>query len=207
VDEGQPEYEIIFERRTRPDIDLDTLAQSAILPKIQEAMSFVLGLKNASLDDPVAKMSDEALDRLRNPPQTPLRIESPGIRHSISTYLALEHASQDAYHRIYRSTLRNFPGAAALDDIQSFRNVEKIIATYTGVESLEHDMCPNSCLAFTGPFAPLIVCPICSSSHWDQARLHASNGHEKVATKKFVTIPLGPQLQALYRNPESACDM
>ncbi|KAJ8579853.1 hypothetical protein M405DRAFT_718263, partial [Rhizopogon salebrosus TDB-379] len=189
------------------DIDLDTLAQSAILPKIQEAMSFVLGLKNASVDDPVAKMSDEALDRLRNPPQTPLRIESPGIRHSISTYLALEHASQDAYHQIYRSTLRNFPGAAALDDIQSFRNVEKIIATYTGVESLEHDMCPNSCLAFTGPFAPLTVCPICSSSRWDQARLHASNGHEKVAAKKFVTIPLGPQLQALYRNPESACNM
>jgi hypothetical protein len=179
----------------------------AVLPKIQETMEFILALKNATLEDPVAGMSDEALERLRNPPQVTLEINNPGIRHSISTYLALEHASQDAYNRMRRSTMRNFAGAAAVDDVQSFYNVEKLISTYTGVESIEHDMCSKSCLAFTGPYSNLNRCPMCDTSRWNEARLQASNGRTRVAAQKFVTIPLGPQLQALYRHPDSARDM
>ncbi|KAJ8589580.1 hypothetical protein M405DRAFT_899515, partial [Rhizopogon salebrosus TDB-379] len=189
------------------NINIEALAQMAVLPKIQETMEFILALKNATLEDPVARMSDEALERLRNPPQVTLEINNPGIRHSISTYLALEHASQDAYNRMRRSTMRNFAGAAAVDDVQSFYNVEKLISTYTGVESIEHDMCSKSCLAFTGPYSNLDHCPMCDTSRWNEARLQASNGRTRVAAQKFVTIPLGPQLQALYRHPDSARDM
>jgi hypothetical protein len=48
---------------------------------------------------------------------------------------------------------------------------------------------------------------MCGSSRWDQVRLHATNGRIKAAAKKFTTIPIGPQLQARYRNPQSAQDM
>jgi hypothetical protein len=168
-------------------------------------MEFILLLKNASLDDPISKLSDDALDRLRNPPRGPIDIDQPGIRHSISMYLALEHASQDAYNRIQRSTIRNF--AQGNEDILSFYSVEKLISKYTGVESIDHDMCPNTCLAYTGPYAHLDSCPICNASRWDQARLHSTNGRVKVAAQKFSTIPLGPQLQSLYRHPDSARNM
>jgi hypothetical protein len=170
-------------------------------------MEFVLALKNASLDDPLAKLSDDALDRLRNPPQGPIIIDSPGVRQSISMYLALEQGSQEAYNRMRRATMRNFEGANGAEEILSFYNVEKLIRQHTGVESIEHDMCPESCLAFTGPFAHLEGCPMCGSSRWDQAKLRASSGRTKVAAQTFVTIPLGPQLQALYRDPESARHM
>ncbi|KAG2749072.1 hypothetical protein P692DRAFT_20780095, partial [Suillus brevipes Sb2] len=203
----EPDHDIRFERRNRPIIDLEALAQSATMLKMQETMAFVLALKNASLEDEVVRMSDEAVARLRNPPRVLLEINNPGIRHSISMYLALEHASQEAYNRMRRSTMRNFAGAPSVDNVQSFYNVERLISTYTGVESIEHDMCSNSCLAFTGPYSALDDCPICGTSRWNQARLQASNGRTRVATQKFTTIPLGPQLQALYRHPDSARNM
>ncbi|KAG1853960.1 hypothetical protein F4604DRAFT_1512496, partial [Suillus subluteus] len=167
------------------------------LQKMKETMEFVLALKNASLDDPLAKLSDDALHRLRNPPQEPIIINSPGVRQSISMYLALEHGSQEVYNRMRRAKMRNFEGANGVDEILSFYNVEKLISQHIGVESIEHDMCPESCLAFTGSFAHLESCPMCGSSRWDQAKLRASSGKIKVAAQTFVTIPLGPQLQAL----------
>ncbi|KAG1905036.1 uncharacterized protein F5891DRAFT_922501, partial [Suillus fuscotomentosus] len=127
------------------------------LQKMKDSMEFVLALKNASLDDPLAKLSDDVLDRLRNPPQGPIIIDSPGVRQSISMYLALEHGSQEA------ATMRNFEGANGTEEILSFYNVEKLIHQHTGVESIDHDMCPESCLAFTSPFAHLESCPMCSS--------------------------------------------
>ncbi|KAG1824881.1 uncharacterized protein BJ212DRAFT_1476169 [Suillus subaureus] len=170
-------------------------------------MEFVLAVRNASLDDPIAKLSDDALEWLRNPPHGPIVINSPGVHQSISMYLALEHASQDAYNCIRRATARNFGGADGVDNLLSFYNVKKLITQYTGVESIEHDMCPKSCLAFTGPYADLDQCPLCTMSRWDQAKLQASNGHNKVAAQKFITIPLGPQLQSLYRDSENAHNM
>ncbi|KIK74751.1 hypothetical protein PAXRUDRAFT_174743 [Paxillus rubicundulus Ve08.2h10] len=67
-------------------------------------------------------------------------------------------------------------------------------------------MCLESCVGFTGPFTNLKTCPFssCGASHWDPGHLRASNGHVKVTAKKFTTIPLGPQLQAQYGDPQSA---
>ncbi|KAG2028960.1 hypothetical protein BDR03DRAFT_882217 [Suillus americanus] len=191
----------------RPDIDLEALAQSAVLPKIKEAMEFVLSLRRASLMDLLAQIYTDVLVRLHDPPRAPIDIDHPGIWHSISMYLALEHASQDAYNRIHRSTLRNFTGAEGADKILSFHAVEKLISQYTGVEVIEHNMCSQSCLAFMGPFMDLKNCPMCGTHQWDQAKLHASNGHIKVVSQKFATITLGPQLQVLYYHPDSACNM
>ncbi|KAG1735427.1 hypothetical protein EDB19DRAFT_1910689 [Suillus lakei] len=97
-DHELPPIELILARRPRPNIDVDNLAQRAVLQKMKDSMEFVLALKNTSLDDPLAKLSNDALDRLRNPPQGPIIIDSPGVRQSISMYLALEHGSQEAYN-------------------------------------------------------------------------------------------------------------
>ena len=101
----------------------------------------------------------------------------------------------------------NFAESPGSADILSFHAVEKKIAQYTGVEYVEHDMCPDSCAAFSGPFADLEHCPVCDTSRWDLNQLQASNGRVKVAAKQFTTIPIGPQLQVQYRNPQSARDM
>ncbi|KAG1720844.1 hypothetical protein EDB19DRAFT_1646843 [Suillus lakei] len=163
-------------------------------------MEFILALWSASLSDPVVKLDKEARSNLRNPPCEPLDITNPIIRHSISTYYALEHSSQSAYEHIHSSTACTFPDT---DEMPSFYRIEHMIAEYTGVESITHNMCPDTCIAFTGPFADLDRCPVCDKHQYDQIKLQASRGHNKVA-RKFHTIPAGPQLQALYRDRDSA---
>src|SRR6266702_576407 len=73
-----------------------------------------------------------------------------------------------------------------------------------GIESIVHHMCINSCIVYTGPFSELDSCPMCSEARYDQFCLEASSGAEKIPWQEFHTIPIGPQLQALYRDPESA---
>ena len=122
-------------------------------------------------------------------------------------YLALEHASQNAYEQFRHSIQLNISESPTCANILSFHAVEKKITEYTGVEYVEHDMCSDSCVAFTGPFANLEHCPICRTSHLDLNCLRASNGRVKVAAKRFTTIPIGPQLQVQYCDPQSAQDM
>ncbi|KAG2745631.1 hypothetical protein P692DRAFT_20741214 [Suillus brevipes Sb2] len=199
---NEPQYQYVLQRQPQPNIDVDAMAELAKLPKIKETMEYILALKNATLEDPMAKLGDDALERLRNPPQGPITIDSPGIRHSISMYLALEHASQEAYDRIMRSTRRNFTEADGIDDLLSFYRVERLIAEYTGVESIKHDMCLNSCLAFTGPFADLDNCPMCGTSRWDPAKLRASNGRTKIAAQTSASSNRG-RIELRPRNSRS----
>ncbi|KAG1822726.1 uncharacterized protein BJ212DRAFT_1263995 [Suillus subaureus] len=163
-------------------------------------MEFILALQSALLGDPVAKLDEEARSNLRNPPHEPLDITNPIICHLISTYYALEHSSQSTYKCIHSSTACTFPGT---DEMPSFYRIERMIAEYTGVESITHDMCLTHVLLITGPFADLDHCPVCNKHWYDQIKLQASRGHNKVAWK-FHTIPAGPQLQALYHDHNSA---
>ncbi|KAG1727415.1 hypothetical protein EDB19DRAFT_1643055, partial [Suillus lakei] len=60
--------------------------------------------------------------------------------------------------------------------VPSYHNIERLIAEYTGVESIEHDMCPDTCVTFTGPFAELKNCPICDADRYDPIKLRTSGG-------------------------------
>lgn len=171
-----------LDQRARIDVDVDALEHVAVLPKQKDAIMFIRALQRASLDDPCAKLNDAALQRLRHPLQEPLHIEEPAIRHGIISYFALEHSTNKAYERIRNSAARNFEGAA---EIPSHARIERLIAEYTGIESIEHDMCPDTCVAFTGPFAELMNCPICGTERYDPIKLRASGGRTCVARQKF----------------------
>ncbi|KIM71551.1 hypothetical protein PILCRDRAFT_804895 [Piloderma croceum F 1598] len=56
-------------------------------------------------------------------------------------------------------------------------------------------MCINSCLAFTGPFSELSECPTCNEARFDSLT--------ELPRQKFHTIPIGPQLQALWRSAQN----
>jgi hypothetical protein len=77
----------------------------------------------------------------------------------------------------------------------------------SGIESIADDMCAEGCTAFTGDYALLDRCPHCHSYHYDQIKYEASNGKVKSPVKVFHTVPIGPQLQTLYRDPAAATNM
>ena len=124
-------------------------------------MHFVHALSNASTSDPCAKLNLDAFTCLHHPPAVLLQIEDSAIQNSISTYLAFENASQAVYESVTCSLKYNFPN---IRHILSFYQVKKLISMLTGVDSILHNMCPNTCLAFTGPFSDLDECPLYQAS-------------------------------------------
>lgn len=60
-------------------------------------------------------------------------------------------------------------------------------------------------MAYTGPFADLETCPYCSEPRYDPITFVSTQ--RKVSRQKFYTLPLGPQIQALWSSPESAENM
>jgi hypothetical protein len=67
------------------------------------------------------------------------------------------------------------------------------------------DMCSKSCVAFTGPFSKLLMCPECSSEWYETVT--QGNKCITVPHKQALTIPVGPQIQAQYRSCEGAWNM
>ena len=62
-------------------------------------------------------------------------------------------------------------------------------------------MCVNSCLGFTGPYSNLDCCPKCGESRYNEKELTESEGRRKVPRQVFTTFPIGPQIQARWKNP------
>lgn len=98
----------------RVPVNLDELADLAILPNMTTTMQFILALQSALLDDPVAKLNEDAKQDLCNPPHEPPDIIDPVVCHAIRIYYALEHSSQIAYQHIRASTMQTYPDAEAM---------------------------------------------------------------------------------------------
>jgi hypothetical protein len=79
------------------------------------------------------------------------------------------------------------------DRVPSYEQTKWCITEITRVVPIMDHMCPNSCIAFTGPFAGLEICPECGESHYNSLGATRQELH---------TMPLGPQLQALFRDPK-----
>ncbi|TFK58978.1 hypothetical protein BDN72DRAFT_781368 [Pluteus cervinus] len=151
-----------------------------------------------------AKISDDIKDpdvhhALKNPCKEPIDIDS-SLLLSLQLFNAMYDCSGRAYERV-RAVL-NSTGQGP--EIISHHLVKKAVLELTGVTYIKTDMCPNSCYAFTGPWADLDECPKCKTSRWDPLK---SQGDVKVPARQFTSIPIGPVLQALYRSPTTAKHM
>ena len=162
-------------------------------------MSFIQTIRDASLDDGIG-LTGEALEQLRNPPKATLHIDDRYTELTLSMFIALEHSSESTYEKIRRSIEQCFPDAK----LPSFHQIKRILADLSGVTSVVKDMCINSCAAYVGPFADLDSCPECSEPRYDQVKFNRSNGRVKHPRAVFHTIPIAPQLQSLWRHPDSA---
>ena len=83
----------------------------------------------------------------------------------------------------------------------SYDQVKRQLQWLSGVVPIEYDMCPNTCIAYTGPRAPLESCPRsgCNTSRYLPGT--------RTARRRFSTIPIGPVIQAFYASPETAKHM
>jgi len=122
------------------------------------------------------------------------------MRMAIELYLG--NPSQATYETNRSILLRHLADV----NIPTHYRTSRMVVELTGIDPMVHHMCVNSCVAYTGPFLELDNCPICSEPRYDQFRLQSTAGKEKIPRQEFHTIPIGPQLQALYQEPGSATD-
>jgi hypothetical protein len=172
--------------------DADNLEPTtSSIEDLQIALDFIQAVKNASLDN--GDLDDETLERLRDPSTEPLDISDPAHRYSLDNFLATTNASEETYNAICDAYIRRHPE----NELLSHAAIKKKVAEWSGVVPIRSQMCPKTCMAYTGPFSEHDNCRFCGLSRYDV------NGVARV----FHTIPLGPQLQALFRNAKSAKDM
>ena len=168
-------------------------------PKIRElkiAQQFIESLQNATLDN--SKLDDWVCERLRTPPTSTVDdMLDPILRLSIDIYLAVGNASQETYNSVRNALIRYNPA----EPILSYDIVKRRITEISGVTPIQEDMCVNTCIAFTGPFGELDTCPECAEPRYD---VQKSRANKKVGRRQFYTLPIAPQLQALWHAPESA---
>ncbi|EGN99383.1 hypothetical protein SERLA73DRAFT_54787, partial [Serpula lacrymans var. lacrymans S7.3] len=97
---------------------------------------------------------------LHNPPQHILSLDNPYTRYALDLFLMTTNASEETYNKArdayYRLHLEH------CDRIMSFYQVKQYVTEASGVDSITNDMCLNSCLEYTGPFAKFEVCPMCN---------------------------------------------
>ena len=148
------------------DIEDLWLQDTIHLGDLKTAAEFVTALQCATLDDPTLGMSDEALHRLRN-----LLHNQPAVVSDKYTCLAINEYLVNPLDMTYEANRKNILRCFPEADLPSYYKVKRLVADLTGVESVVHHMCVNSCIAYTGPFLDLQVCPICSQPRYDQFRL------------------------------------
>jgi hypothetical protein len=165
-----------------------------VIDDISISLKFIEHVKNSSLRD---YLDQDAIDRLRNPPEEELTLDDPDHRYSIEVFLAVTTASEATYNAIRLATLSRYPDSGML----TYYKVKRLVSELSGVVPILTDMCINSCIGYTGPFAELTNCPMCGQGRYETETV------PHVPRKQFHTIPIGPQLQALWRNPEGADGM
>ncbi|KAL1726288.1 hypothetical protein EV714DRAFT_219579, partial [Schizophyllum commune] len=123
---------------------------------------------------------------------------------AVELFAATSTASEAVFEAARQAILRRFPDGVT---VPSHDATARLVQRLSGVVPVRHDMCPNSCIAYTGPFSAYTECPECRTSRYDPIRLAATDGAVEVPQQSFYTMPLGPQLQALYRHPDTAAAM
>ncbi len=184
------------------------------LDNLRECQDFIDFIKAASLGDGQCGMLADDIESLMEPATERLFDENttdPDFRLSLDCYLACSNASQDVYNKMRDAIKRRYPDS----EILSYDQISRRVRNLSGVVPIIHDMCVNSCMAYTGPFSPLQACRFCSAPRY-MSRKGKPIAPEDITDDgvsafiprlQFHTIPLGPQLQPLFRDPKSANNM
>ena len=166
-------------------------------PEFTRARAFISSIERATLD--TSGLSPDAVERLRNPPTQRFELDTGEYadRLSLDLFLATRNASQHVYNGV-RDAIQQYHANTRL---LSLAQIKSRLPLLTGIESIVTDMCPNSCHAYTGPFAHRDTCFYCKEPRYDEAR---SSNDKHIPRQQFHTIPIAPILQVLRQNPESA---
>ena len=137
-------------------------------------------------------MQPEDIKSIRDPGLV-LDLKDPSPLHrSLRNFINNSGSSRAHYDSICQIELLNNPSNAFM----SFDQVRRRLLWLSGVVPLEHDMCPNTCVAYTGPYEELVTCPHCPLSQYFP--------NTTTPWKHFTMVPIGPIIQSFYGSHDIA---
>jgi hypothetical protein len=188
-DDDIPNYE---DTRSR-----ESLPQST-LPMLLAAQKMIQSIKEACIEDDID--DEELLDSLRHPP-TETEPLNAITTLSFRIFMGLIGGSEAMYNSVRDALISHSPDL----EIHSYHVVRKKAQNITGITQVRTDMCPGSCLAYTGPFATLTECPTCGTPRYEDMSMPTD---PKKPRKQFYTIPLGCYVSVqAYALKERCCDL
>lgn len=167
------------------------------LKDLQISMEFVRLLREATLEGDF--ISKKLRHQMHNPIQGELKFtKSANKLLAIRLFRAVP--MRDKYEAVCEAVRPLSPNIR----LPSHYKVKRLVQKLTGVTSVATDMCVNSCLAYTGPYAEDESCAECGEPRYDQIKMKQTGGIKKDPRLQYHTIPIGPVIQAFWRSPTTA---
>jgi hypothetical protein len=139
----------------------DTQDVVSLIEDVAITQKFIYDLRKATLSNDT--LPEKMRYLLCNPIEAEPDLEDADLQLSIKLYMGAGGESEQVYNDTHSSILERHPD----NPILSFHKVKQIIEELTGIISIIHDMCVNSCLAYTGPFSDLLTCPYCNEPRYE----------------------------------------
>jgi len=161
------------------------------MDELKKTRQFICGLQGATLED--SNMQQTDIDQLRAADLGPcLDTEDRHFIKSLRGFLSSTGASQAMYNDWCDLLLDCYPD----DPFLSFDQMKRRVEQLSGIVPIYHNMCQDTCVGFTGPLIDCERCPVCGTDRY--------RPDTREPCRQFVTIPLGPVIQALYASPDTA---
>jgi hypothetical protein len=171
-----------------PNLNLEDLVESATLENIKISLNFIQELKTASLEN--GYLAPEVVSHLKNPPSGTIEL-TPDDQLFLELFISTHNSPQHVYMSVKNIIEHQYPESKLL----SLDKVKQLTVKITGISPITDHMCIKSCVAYTGPFKALDACSVC-----DEPRFDSQHWLRQV----FLTVPVGPLLQALRRSEDKA---
>ena len=131
------------------------LGLDSLIDDLKRTAQFIEGLQGATSEG--SNMRQEDIDRLHAAePDLRLDIMDEHFVKALRVFLSTTNASQTTYDSIRSALMECYPE----DPFLSFWQVKQRVKQLTGVVPSFYDMCPDTCVGFTGPLVDCDRCPM-----------------------------------------------
>ncbi|KAG6914498.1 hypothetical protein DXG01_016921 [Tephrocybe rancida] len=177
------------------DDDDDPATGYSIVEEVQIAQQFIEALRNADINN--GDLSPDAVENLLHPPEYSLDLDDKSDADLIQCLRLFLHGHDSTKH--YNKTVHDLRIRHPEDNLLSYDQLKCAIRQLTGIAPIISNMCPSSCLAYTGPLHEKQTCHCCGL-----LRLDPTTGKSR---QELLSIPPGPCIQALKQHTKTAAQM
>ncbi len=137
------------------------LGLNSTINDLKKTACFIDALRGATLEE--SNMQQGDIDRLRaTKPDPCLDITDKHFDKAFGLFMSTTNTSQANYNAIRSRMLKCYPN----DPFLSFDQMKRHVQQLSGVVPIFHDMCPDTCIGFTGPFLGHDSCPMCGKDRY-----------------------------------------